>query len=375
MEPQSVELKRFNSSKPIERVPLRVLLDARKLGDGGIGVYTGNLITGLVASPGKELTVLVPSGRENLIPQRTKVKVIIDEAKSYSLDELLLMPRRIDFSKFDVFHATHFPLPFGIPIPTILTIHDTIHLSHPEKRFYPTIAKYLLRSSMRRASGVITVSQASKRALIALCREVVSKIRVVPNAIGANLFTSLNTESQLDFPYILAVFSNKKPHKGFNDLIEAFKAAKPYLGDIQLVVAGSGVSASSGSISDHVKVIGPVSDSQLKQLYAGARFLVMPSLMEGFSLPVLEAKSQGTPIVSRPVPAVTELLEEGDYICSDMSVAALSAGLVEGMRRFDSEIVRTPSQKLLEKYSVNHTAEQVLEVYQAVSATTKDGVS
>lgn len=385
MEPQSVELEKFPSPKLVKQEPLRVLLDARKLGDGGIGVYITNLICGLAVTEGIDLTVIVSGGRENLIPKNAKVKVLIDKAKSYSLDELFLMPRRIDFKNYDVFHTPHFPLPYGIPVPTVLTIHDTIHLTHPEKLFYPTIAKYLLRSSMQRAAGVVTVSQASKRSLISLCKDVVSKVRVIPNAIGPNLSTNninnIGDESGLDFPYILAVFSNRKPHKGFNDLIEAFKAAQVSIGNMSLVLAGSGISTAHKDISENIKFVGEVTDTQLQNLYSGARFLVMPSMMEGFSLPVLEAKSQGTPIVSRPVPAVCELLDDNDYLCSDMSVAALSAGLVEGVRRFDSankdrqSRTRIDSNDLLEKYSINNTTAQIIEVYRSVSCDSSIGVA
>ena len=121
------------SSKLAEAGPgrIRVLFDARKLGHGGIGVYAENLIGGLYAQPEVDLSLIVRTGffEESGVDQYGWLKVlpyVEDTARSYSLDELLSFGRRINFSEFDVYHCPHYTLPYRIPIPTVITVHDLI---------------------------------------------------------------------------------------------------------------------------------------------------------------------------------------------------------------------------------------------------------
>ena len=366
--------------------PLRVLLDARKLGDGGIGVYIENMIKGLLWTKAVDLTLLVSPEASGQFDLPEGVSLLVDPSPKYSLDELFFLSRRIDFSAFDLFHVPHYTLPFGVSIPTVITIHDLIHLTHPEHFFYPLVARPYIRSALRRATRVITISRASYddlRLLAAQEADLISKVSIVPNSVDEELFvrglveTSGERWRKSSGNYFLAVFSNSKPHKGLDDLLTAYaelrnesaSASEPFLTQ-RLVLVGPGTSHLLGKSlggamggPDEVVVLGSVNRSELRRLYAYASALVVPSHAEGFSLPVLEAHAAGVPVIARPVPAVQELLTDYDVKCQDFSIASLKAGLRQFLKTEHGNKGVPELSKLSQGYRIEDAARAVLQVY------------
>ena len=93
--------------------------------------------------------------------------------------------------------------------------------------------------------------------------------------------------------------------------------------------------------------------------------MVVPSVAEGFSLPVLEAHAFGAPVVVRPVPAALELRLPTDIVCEDFSIGALSVAL---RRALSEERGSAASQcsAVRSQYSVARVAEQTMAVYRSV---------
>lgn len=371
---------------PAVSTPPRVLIDGRKLGDGGIGVYISNLVEGLIALNDVSVTVLSHRERESILSCRNSVEWIFDDAKSYSLDEYLFMPRRVDFSRHDVFHAPHFNLPFRIPIPTVVTIHDLIHIKYPERFFYPWIAKPLISSAAARASAVIAVSRDTRDQVIAETRVAASKVRYIPNAVPSFLSVPelLTNEPERAAPretYFLAVISNTKPHKGVEDLVKAYwsfaercqrtRRSEPPP-TLKLVGFGAERIAREGFYKETlsgvmgVEIVGAVEARALRNLYQGATALVVPSIAEGFCLPALEAQSLGTPVVCRPVPAIEELLTEHDIVAEDFSVRALERALHEVAGRERGSRLSVAAH--LARFSLEVVATQTRAVYQDLLA-------
>lgn len=353
-----------------------LLLDARKLGDGGIGVYIDNTVAALLELGKVEISVIASHSKQReLVRWSRDVRWIFDSAKPYSFNEYLLMPRRIDFSGYDIFHSPHFTLPFGVPIRAVVTIHDLIHIEHPESFYYPAVARRLITSAVRRADRVVAVSRDTRQRVIKLTGVANDRIEVIPNSIKSALVAnndSLESAEISRFPerYILAVLSNSKPHKGVDDLIAAWRGMP--LGAYRLVLAGYGSKAilESGALNSEelsrlkISILGSVSDSAMHSLYRGAHALVVPSLAEGFCLPALEARSVGTRVICRPVGALLELVSSQDVVASDMSVAALGAaikgaiGLSKPLREVEGLGARN-----LERFSGPVVARQLFELY------------
>jgi glycosyltransferase involved in cell wall biosynthesis len=363
----------------------RVLIDARKLGDGGIGVYVENLIRGLAEVGAVQLTALVRPGAGDRFDLPPSVALITENTPCYSLKELLVLGRRVDWSAFDIFHTPHYVLPYGVRVPSVVTVHDLIHIEEPEKFYYPAIAKALIRSAVSRADAVLAVSNATRSAVEQLTGAAAGKIRHVPNAIApflARSTSSLALPAALAGvgPFFLSVLSNCKPHKGVPELLDAFdrfKRSEQWRGAAavcpNLVLAGYGaeeILANKAALAElqqrgDVIVVGAVADDQLAALYAKALALVVPSRLEGFCLPALEAQSVGTPVVCRPVGALKELVTERDVVAEDMSVEALAEAFGAGLRS-GASFGRTPIRAHLEAYLPKRVAERVRAVYSEV---------
>lgn len=376
MEAKSSEL--VHAAPSLKR-RVRLLLDGRKLRDGGIGVYTENLIVGLLEIGGVDITVLYRDERCRQAPYASQVGWMREDASSYSLDELLFLSGRIDFSQFDIFHTPHYMLPYRVPIPTVVTVHDLIHITHPEKFYYPWVARALIRSAVRRADSVLAVSRHTRAALLELTGAAESKVSYVPNAISERLGA---TQAQLPFqgdshPYLFALFSNVKPHKGLKDLLLAYREFREgrrwqEFSPIcpKLLLAGYGIegllNTSEGNALleglEGIRLSGALADSELRSALQGALALVVPSLVEGFCLPAIEAQSVGTPVVCRPVPALREIVTEQDVIADTFSVGSLTAALEQGVLAGLSSSRHVP-QSHIDLYSCRVIATRVKSEY------------
>jgi len=369
-------------STPSPEGRIRLLLDGRKLRDGGIGVYTDNLISGLLEVGGVDITVLYRDERCRDARYGDRVAWIMDRARSYSVDELLFLPGRLDFSRFDIFHTPHYMLPYRIPIPTIVTVHDLIHISHPERFYYPWVARSLIRSAVKRASAVLTVSRHTREGVLELTAAEESKVSHVPNAISERLQLAAAEEPVHgdSRPYLLAIFSNVKPHKGLKDLLMAYRAyreGRRWEGLTprcpKLLLAGYGIeqllNSSEGNTLlegvEGVRLAGALTEAELRAALEGALALVVPSLIEGFCLTALEAQSFGTPVVCRPIPALREIVTEQDVVAESFSVESLTTALERGTHA-GLAVPRYVPQAHLDGYSTVRTASLVRSQYEKV---------
>ena len=372
---------------------LKTLLDARKIGDGGIGVYIENTARGLLKYTDVEPTLLVSSEQ---ISQKhswlSDFELVVDSSKPYSLDEYFSLRKRVDFSSYSLFHTPHYTLPYKVPIPTVVTVHDLIHITHPERFYYPFIAKRLIKSALRRADKVVTVSRASEYDLAKLAGKKLSdKIVTIPNAATPENFNKgshsefIAKRFKLDGAFFLLVASNLKPHKGVEDAIKAFSNLKrtcrnyPELkscADIKLALVGFGaerianISSYLDLISNEksIYLLGSVSKEELTALYGAAHALLVASTAEGFCLPAIEAHSQGTPIVVRPVPAVKELLTSVDICCDDFNLSSLERGMREMLLKIQDGGVLTEAERLihLQQFDLEAVSNKLADVYHKV---------
>jgi glycosyltransferase involved in cell wall biosynthesis len=360
---------------------LKVALDARKLQDGGIGQYVYSLVDGVVTSSvNREIELSLVVGPVVSIPSHWKERVVCVESsiKPYSLAEQTKLGMIINDLGCDVFHSPHFTLPRKIAIPSLVTIHDLLHVYHPERWFYPYIAGHLIWSALQRSKRVIAVSRTTAQDLKKFLSHNLSladKIRVIPNAFDPFYYVSgaLDREGEALF---VAVYSNDKPHKGIDRLLAAFSmfCAVSSKGELLLVGKGSGTHATwdllkslRQDVRDRIQSLGQVSKEQLRSLYCRATAVVVSSLWEGFCLPVLEAHGCGVPVVTTPVPAVLELTLPGDIVSRDYSSAALS----EAMQAVVDRDYNRPKSFNLSPWNREVVVEDLVAEYFAVAEKKK----
>jgi glycosyltransferase involved in cell wall biosynthesis len=184
----------------------------------------------------------------------------------------------------------------------VVILHDAAPLRHPEwySGLYAAWQRRLLPLIARRARKVITVSPFSRDELKALLDV---DAEVVYGGVDAR-FTPDAEPARRDRPYVLCVASHTA-RKNLKALVPAAAALKR--DGIDLLVAGGHrpqFTAESGL--DGLELLGHVPDEQLPALYRGAEAFVLPSLYEGFGLPVLEAMASGTPVVAADTTALPD---------------------------------------------------------------------
>jgi glycosyltransferase involved in cell wall biosynthesis len=222
-----------------------------------------------------------------------------------------------------LFHATEHLLPFFRHVPTVLTVHDLIFERFPE---HHKILNYAyLRTMMplfcRRASAIISVSEATRSDLVACYGLDPGRITVIPEAAAehfrpqpAELVAAVRRRYGLPTRYILAV-STIEPRKNLGRLLDAcgpLLAAD--LADALVLVGKRGWLYESffqhlATLPWREKVILPgfIADDDLPAVYSGALVTVQPSLYEGFGLPVLEAMACGSPVCSSSASSLPEV--------------------------------------------------------------------
>lgn len=181
----------------------------------------------------------------------------------------------------------------------VVVIHDAAPLRHPGwySGAYAAFQRRVLPLIARRARAVITVSEFSRDEL----RELLGvEAHVVYGGVDARFAPGEKAAR----PYVLCVASHTA-RKNLRALVPAAEALRRE--GVELRVAGGHRPqfAAEGGL-DALELLGHVPDADLPALYAGAAAFVLPSVYEGFGLPVLEAMAAGTPVVTTNVTALPE---------------------------------------------------------------------
>jgi glycosyltransferase involved in cell wall biosynthesis len=185
----------------------------------------------------------------------------------------------------------------------VVVIHDAAALRHPAwySGLYVAWQRRILPLVARRARRVITVSEFSRRELAELLGV---DATVVPGGVDERFTPAAATGRSRPRPYVLTVAS-QTARKNLRALVPAAQALARE--GVDLLVAGGDRPQFAGEQGlTGLQLLGHVPDDELPGLYAGAEAFVLPSVYEGFGLPVLEAMASGTPVVASDAAALPE---------------------------------------------------------------------
>ncbi len=332
----------------------RIGIDARKVRDFGIGVHVTNLVRGLAriegagdAAAANEYFLFVrPEDRDFADDLPSNFRCVVERSPVYSLREIGTMTWRIWRARLDLYHATHYVLPAIVPCPTVVTIHDIIHLLYPgflPSRAASLYAQGMFRHSVARADRIIAVSNNTRDDVLDYFRVDEAKVRVVYNGVESRfrrrlddeeLRTSLNALGVRQ-PYVLFV-GNPKPHKNLDRVIEAYARARSRAGfEAPLVCVGARpgtdfkleLRARQLGVGDHVRLLGRVDGEILPALYQGASLFLYPTLYEGFGLPVVEAMASGVPVITSNTSALKEIAQGYAELVNPLEVKEIARAI------------------------------------------------
>ncbi len=254
---------------------------------------------------------------------------------------------RLSQSGVEVFHSPdmfRFPLTSARRLALVVTIHDVIPLAFPQAvtRKHRWIWRGLLPLVVRRAARVVVDSQATARDLVERFPEARDKVRVVYLGVDARFAPSppaqvASLRSRLGLPseYLLSV-GTLSPRKNLARVFEAYAVLLREQGDVPpLVVAGQPgwlwqpvmERVRQLRLEAHVTFCGFIPDQDLPALLTGASVFLLPSLYEGFGLPILEAMACGTPVLTSNCSSLPEVAGDAALLVDPADPAAIADGV------------------------------------------------
>lgn len=299
----------------------------------------------------------------------------------------LHLPVEIFTGLADVMHT---PIAFPPPLwraRSVLTIHDLAYLEHPEC-FIPrhvSIWKRKVTRATRRAVKIVTVSEYSRGAIIERLGIPPERVRAIYHGISpifrrdgeGQEWGEVARRLGLERPYILFV-GTIQPNKNLRRLLDAFvQLGRMGFPDHRLVLAGQRGWLSE-PIHEHAARLGLgdrlifteyVQDPILVTLYRHADVFVLPSLCEGFGIPVIEAMACGVPVVASKTGALPEVVADAGVLVDPYSVKAIAEGLAEVLSnpQLRGQMVARGVRRAAD-FTWERTVRETVAVYREVAA-------
>jgi len=234
---------------------------------------------------------------------------------------------------FDDSHLVYSPTHHGLPgqYGQVITIHDLICLRFPRQHVPQYIFfKYLMPRLLKKCRAVFTVSDATRRDIVATYRYPVENIHVVPNSVEATRFMAGKVDEQ--DPYLLMVGA-RYAHKNVDEVLRHAHLWKRY----RLIVTSCGGKYRAAlerlvdelDIRQRVEFRDYVSGDELLRLYQGCTALVYPSKWEGFGIPPLEALACERPVIASDIAIHREVLGDSAFFVELGDVSSWSKAFID----------------------------------------------
>lgn len=320
----------------------RIVIDARLWSESGIGRYIRNLISSLqkIDKSNKQslrsndleyFILLLKKDYDNLKFENKNFRKVEADFKWYGLSEQIELPGILKSLKPDLVHFPHFNMPLFYRGKFIVTIHDLIHHHFHMRRattkdpFTYKIKtwgyKQIFNNAISKSSQIIVPSIFVKKQIIDEYQIPDNRIIVTPEAVEQSIIDAasknhqdilekLKQKYQIKGQYLYYV-GNAHPHKNLQVLIKVFQKIRKKYPDYQLVLSGPNhhfwQQIRKEKDFDNVIFTDFVSDKEMVAFYQNAIAFIMPSLEEGFGIPVLEAMACSCPVISSNAASLPEV--------------------------------------------------------------------
>lgn len=277
------------------------------------------------------------------------------------------------------FNPTHYS-PLFLNCPQVISILDVSYIYFPELFNKNDLYKLAIwgKYSVKKAAHIITISKSSKDDIMKEYKVSEAKISVIPVGIKDIDIKQMTKKElfehyKLQNPYVLYV-GTLQPRKNLVRLIEAFSKLKK--SNIDLVIVGKKgwqfeeiLSAPEKyCVLDRVHFLHSVSNAELPAFYEHAECFVLPSLYEGFGLPILEAMKYGCPVVTSNISSMPEAGgDAAEYFDpTDVSDMAMVIDKVVSDKILQEKMIKKGSDHL-KNFSWDKSAEKVIEIFESLN--------
>jgi len=267
----------------------------------------------------------------------------------------------------DLFHSSDWAEPSS-RCPRVTTIHDLVFKKYPDTVDPLILATQTkrLEKIVRAGTHIITDSESTKNDLMEIYHLSTTQIDVVYPGISPNYspqskaeIDRVKTKYKLPDQFILSV-GTQEPRKNLARLVEVAHSLA-----IPLVLTGKYGWGDHQTDTPGVLALGYIEDLDLPAIYSASSVFAYPSLYEGFGFPVLEAMACGTPVVTSNLSSLPEVAGEAGVLVDPLSLGSIKSGITQALDNREKLITLGLSQA--SKFSWDHTAKQVLEVYEKIA--------
>jgi glycosyltransferase involved in cell wall biosynthesis len=385
-------------------MPLRVVLDARHVKDFGIGTYIRNLVSALAKIDRENrytlVTYPVDSGQFSALPGNFSV-VSYGRNDRDVLDHIAF-PLFLKKLPADLYHLPLNVVPFWMPKPYMVTVHDVSRLIYDSTPGWRTdLRMYRIRRGLLQASRIIAVSGATRRDLQTILSVPGERIGLIYNGLDVRYLEHrapsdaraggpearaherrrILERYQANYPFLLYA-GTIRPQKNIPRLVEAFAVLRgqlenhPVFSDLRLIIIGDEISrypqvrraVIQTRMENAVRFLGFVPIDTLRVFYESAEAFVFPSLYEGFGLPPLEAMACGTPVITSNVSSLPEVVGTAAQIVNPENVFDIARGMKEVL--LDDQLrnrLRQAGYEQVKRFNWERTAREVLATYHSMN--------
>jgi len=362
----------------------------------GLGRYTRELVLEIIKKCSKQYQFTLFFQQDEWRKDKaalSKCQIIETNAPHYSIyKEQFELKKIIEREKLDLMHFTHFNVPIFLQTPYIVTIHDLIKhffkgrpvTTHSLPVYWLKYGGYrlVIGQAIKGSRAIIVPSYFTKDQIAVHYPGFEKKIKVIYEGVKTP-FTDNRIIDQHKTKKIKNKYNITKPYfiytgsayasKNVKMLILAVKQLIENGNEIQLIIACARnyfwekleKEIIQLNMQDYVVMPGMIPDDELSLLYQNSLSFVMPSLMEGFGLPALEAMASGAIILSSNTGSLPEIYENNAIYFNPTKLSKMISGMEFVIKMSDLQRITRIKRgiKFASKYSWDKAALETLDLY------------
>ncbi|MEO5997979.1 MAG: glycosyltransferase family 1 protein [Chitinophagaceae bacterium] len=350
---------------------IRIVFDSERM------KYTNTGLFHYCINLGKHLKdCLDPSHEEMVFFSPDNVKGIFGANVSYLRQNSLRKFCMPSLNDFDIWHCTYQNSDY-VPkrnrrIKVVLSIHDLNFLYHTKSESRK--AKYLrhLQENINRSDAIICISEFCQKDVLTHCNTGNKPVHVIHN--GTNSLTtpglySYSYQPERPFLFALGVICRKKNFHVLLPLLEQNQ-------DLELLIAGRPDdttylhyihhSAKKLNVEKNLHVLGNISEMEKSWYYQNCYAFALPSLSEGFGLPVAEAMSVGKPVFLSDRTSLPEIGSNMAFYFRDFNAGQMQKVFTQGMQQYEETNMSDAIKQRSTSFCWNKSAKEYLNVYRSL---------
>lgn len=357
--------------------------EANVLKKVGVSVYTAQLLKYFKQKSSKDTRFLIylreaPQSHMPTPGEFFQYRVIWGRAfwLQFFLSGYLQLRREVDV----FFSPAHYS-PRFCPVPLVVTIHDLSYLFYRDEFLKKDLYKLTnwTRDSVKNASKILAVSKTTKKDILKEYSIADEKVSVVYNGFEKSIaddskWPAVAERYQLQKNKYILYVGTLQPRKDIPTLIEAFTQFQKKHTEYKLVIVGKKgwmyekiLKLAPHHAQPHIVFTDYLPDEEVVALYQNAFCYTLPSLYEGFGIPLLEAMSYGCPVITSYASSLPEIGGEACLYFEPKNIEDLlfNMELLQKDSSLRSELIQKGKERITH-FSWSRSAEETLSILKSV---------